>query len=553
MGHRAESCATSSSRSDARARTSTKPPSSTLAPVAANAGRANGEKLVTLGHELDLLSFLKERRSQNDYVDIPIPLASLALAVSVRGLQDPNQPSSRPTDVPASALKPIEVKDGSRSQRVRDEPWTCSRCQAELGRLLLRDVAKQPPLAFHTTFLCPECCPPETVEDSAEDAETDGKEPFSPDKMVTYENGFSGWLDKESNIPLPRRSTPPRIQARRKRRHLNGSMSTCDVCMRFIATCSDHVEDLAGPPFAPYVERMCKSCHGNDLPRDEVPDYLFEIQKLVTAAILSAVAIPDTMECDNPMALDFRSAAVLASESYGALSPLVCTDVEQNRELRRFIGLRWHIPLLPRGEGMRDPQSQDPNVIARQQPPSLVRKGYALHSFVGLELDLKTGSLAIPLFIPRGIGHSYHAQTHLIQCVIRRAQQDLAQTNVERKAAGLQPYPDINEIWLINGHNKASRILHRDERLRGMVPLEEYLATHADVTDPTNFPPHRSIMLPWEFLKRYRFYARRFSLDDDLTAIQRLASEDRASAKKKKRHSLDALGNQSSPKEGDWR
>ncbi|SCZ89542.1 BZ3500_MvSof-1268-A1-R1_Chr1-1g01246 [Microbotryum saponariae] len=205
------------------------------------------------------------------------------------------------------------------------------------------------------------------------------------------------------------------------------------------------------------TETTCDTWRVGELPLDQMPAYLLEVQKVVTAAVLSTIAIPDTMECDHPMALDFRSAAVLASEAYAALRPLVCADVESTRELRRYVGLRWHNP--------------DPDVIATEQPPALVREGHVLHSFVGLEVDLKTGSLAIPLFVPRGIGHSYHAQTHLIQCVIRKAQRDLAQTNLERRASGLDPYPDINEIWLMNAHNKASRILHRDERLRGMVPL----------------------------------------------------------------------------------
>ncbi|SCZ87291.1 BZ3500_MvSof-1268-A1-R1_Chr2-2g04757 [Microbotryum saponariae] len=522
-----------------------------------------------LADNLELLSFLKTHREESPEVVLPFPLASSAQSISISGASN----ASPPNDDPESQSPPAEWKEAntSKTQRVRDELWECAKCHKELGRLLLRDPMSQPPIPFLHTFLCSDCCPPE--EEHA--TENPVAASASSDLAVSYESGFSGLLDKESNIPIPTRKTP-RVQASGKRRRLTGSLSTCDVCMHFIATSSAQDEDSLRPPSAPLVERVCKHCHAkyrrctdcggrpdkrlgvgrwrlkelfpdgtrrciiphrplrsltettcdvwrvSELPSDEVPAYLTEIQKVMSLAMFATMAIPDTMECESPMCIDFRSAAVLASEAFRLLTPLITTGVEESLRIRRYITLRWHNPLLPRGERLAvppNPQSQDPDVIALQKPPNLVREEYTLFAFNYIELELETGSIAVALSAPRGMGHSYHAQTHSIQCAIRRAQHDLAKTNRERVADGLDAYPEINELWLINGHNKASRVLHRDERQRGMIPLDEYLVKHASVTDPKHFPPHRSILLPWEFLKRYRFYARRFSGKDDLTKI----------------------------------
>ncbi|SCV70191.1 BQ2448_1585 [Microbotryum intermedium] len=529
------------------------------------AGKEN--PLTKLVDDFELLSFLKTHRAENPQIVLPFPLARSAQSVSVTGSSN----ITAENDDPESLSHPAEWKNASnnRTQRIRNESWICSKCRTELGRLSLRDPMSQRPIPFRHTFLCPDCCPPEEEEDAAEEADVAG--PSSP-LTVSYESGFSGLLDKAFNIPIPTRTTP-RVQAIGKRRRLTGSLSTCDVCMHFIATSSAQDEDSLRPPSAPLVERICKHCHAkyrrctdcggrpdkrlgvgrwrlkelfpdgtrrctiphrplrsltettcdiwriSELPSDEIPVYLTEIQKVMSLAMFATMAIPDTMECENPMCIDFRSAAVLASEAFRLLTPMITNDVEQQLGLRRYITLRWHNPLLPRGETLAEPQSQDPDVIALQKPPSLMREGYTLFSFNVMELELETGSIAVALSAPRGMGHSYHAQSHIIQCAIRRAQDDLAHTNRERAAAGLNSYPEINELWLINGHNKASRVLYRDERQRGMIPLDEYLAKYAGVTDPKHFPPHRSILLPWEFLKRYRFYARRFSGKDDLTQI----------------------------------
>ncbi|KDE04386.1 hypothetical protein MVLG_05177 [Microbotryum lychnidis-dioicae p1A1 Lamole] len=453
-----------------------------------------------LADNLELLSFLKTHRVESPQVVLPFLLASSAQSVSISGAPH----ASTPNDDPESQSPPAEWKEAntSKTQRVRDELWECAKCHKELGRLLLRNPMSQPPIPFLHTFLCSDCCPPEEEEDAAENPAAVSA---SSDLAVSYESGFSGLLDKESNIPIPTRTTP-RVQASGKRRRLTGSLSTCDVCMHFIATSSAQDEDSLRPTSAPLVERICKHCHAkyrrctdcggrpdkrlgvgrwrlkelfpdgtrrciiphrplrsltettcdvwrvSELPSDEVPAYLTEIQKVMSLAMFATMAIPDTMECESPMCIDFRSAAVLASEAFRLLTPLITTDVEESLGIRRYITLRWHNPLLPRGERLAvppDPQSQDPDVIALQKPPNLVREKYTLFAFNYIELELKTGSIAVALSAPRGMGHSYHAQTHSIQCAIRRAQHDLAKTNRERMAEGLDAYPEINELWLI--------------------------------------------------------------------------------------------------------
>ncbi|KDE03536.1 hypothetical protein MVLG_06002 [Microbotryum lychnidis-dioicae p1A1 Lamole] len=145
--------------------------------------------------------------------------------------------------------------------------------------------------------------------------------------------------------------------------------------------------------------------------------------------------------------------------------------------------------------------------------------------------------------------HAYRAKGGIIITSSLTNKVPVGSTGAKRKSDDV-PKPRVSSYQ--DAHNKASQILHRDERLRGMVPLEEHLETHADVTDPTHFLPHRSILLPSHFLKRYHFYARRFSSEDDLTQILRPASEER-SKKKRKSGSLGTLLNWSSAHAGAQR
>ncbi|SGY92118.1 BQ5605_C038g11717 [Microbotryum silenes-dioicae] len=170
------------------------------------------------------------------------------------------------------------------------------------------------------------------------------------------------------------------------------------------------------------------------------------------------------------------------------------------------------------------------------------------------------GSVGAYAVIMAGAAISWKSKQQTMVASSTAESETLAASTAAKEAIGLRNLRaaetriDARLIVLMqnNAHNKASQILHRNERLRGMVPLEEHLETHADVTDPTHFLPHRSILLPSHFLRRYHFYARRFSPEDDLTQILRPASEER-SKKKRKSGSLGTLLNWSSAHAGAQR
>ncbi|SCZ91350.1 BZ3500_MvSof-1268-A1-R1_Chr1-2g01352 [Microbotryum saponariae] len=157
---------------------------------------------------------------------------------------------------------------------------------------------------------------------------------------------------------------------------------------------------------------------------------------LVTS-FMAVGAIPDTMESDSPLRVDFRTAAMVSNDVNSVLTSLVTQDIEAELGIRRYIGIRWHNPGKQERGRSFVLQSQDPDVIARERPQCLMRDGYTLHSYIFAELD---------------IGHSYFARTSrteslLAQALLVRMRTDLLVTNTTRLAQRLNPFPKIHAVW----------------------------------------------------------------------------------------------------------
>ncbi|SCZ96082.1 BZ3500_MvSof-1268-A1-R1_Chr8-1g09992 [Microbotryum saponariae] len=528
-----------------------------------------------LAMSLDLLSFLKEHRPAFPVIKLPIPIASSSEAQGVVGEAlsgHIGRASSNATSRGAAATT-VDGWQISRSQRARTDPWVCSGCHRDLGWLLLRGPASAEATSYRAVFLCNDCSP---IAKEPERSHSGHVENMSE---PSYYNSFTRFVEEESGHPLPEprpHAGPDRVRPRKKRKEMEDSSAACDVCTRIIASGSISAIDRDEAPPDLLVEFICASCHDryrrctdcgsrftprvgtgkwrlkelfadgvkscsiphrplvledttcdtwrlSDLPHgsDEFAAFLHETHKALVGAVMVVIAIPDTMESDAPFCVDFRTAAMVCNDLHSILSSLVTQDIEEELGIRRYLALRWHNPSKQERSNTFVLQPQDPDVIAQERPERLMREGYSLHSYVFAELDLKHGSVGIHAMVPRGIGHSYFAQSLLVQALLVRMRADLLETNTSRVAQGLMPFPKIHEVWNFMTIGKSSRVLQRDESQRGMIELDQYLEQYKDVTDPSHFPPIRPFFLPNAYLSRYRFWARRFGEGDDLTAIQR--------------------------------
>ncbi|SCV74772.1 BQ2448_7801 [Microbotryum intermedium] len=581
---------TTSGQTSAAASSPSAPADANVEPTEDQVKSQASQSVDLLTKSLDLLSFLKEQRAATPVIKLPIPIASSAEAQGVVG-ESSSGPLPRSSHAATRGSGPITI-DGrqmSRSQRVREDPWVCSGCQTDLGWLLLRDPASAEATSYRALFLCNEC---NLIADEQESSNPDDVKSKSE---ANYYNSFTMKLEEEAghSLPAPRRHGGlDRIRLRKKRKEMDDWSASCDVCARIMAWGNVSSIDRDEAPPDLLVEFVCASCYDryrrctdcgsrftprvgsgkwrlkelfadgkrscslphrplvledttcdtwrvSHLPHgsEEFEALLHETHKALVATTMSVAAIPDTMESDSPLCVDFRSAAMVCNDVNSILTSLMTQDIEEELGIRRYLAIRWHNPSKQERGDSFVLQSQDPDVIARERPERLMREGFALHSYVCAELDLKYGTVGIHAMVPRGIGHSYFAQTLLAQALLVRIRADLLATNTSRLAQGLDPFPKVHEIWNFMSMNKGSRVLQRNESQRGMIPLEDYLKRYKNVTDASHFPPIRPFFLPDSYLPRYRFYARRFGDDDALTANQE-SRNTLAATKRKKQQSV---------------
>ncbi|SCV74771.1 BQ2448_7800 [Microbotryum intermedium] len=378
-----------------------------------------------LAKYMEFLSFLKERRDETPVIKLPIPISSSAAAHGVVG--EPAKISSGGRRS-SNARTSIDGRQGPRAQRLREEAWTCSGCHKDLGRMLLRDPASAPATPYRSLFLCTECCPSSTddVKDSDSEGDKPGDGAGSGGVKASYFNSWSSRLDREMSQPIPLRPTAGRVKLKKKRREMDSMTSPCDVCTRIIASGTISAIDRDDAPPELLVEFVCASCYDryqrctdcgsrfsprvgtgkwrvkelfadgkrscslphrtfiledttydtwrvSDLPHgsEEFEAFLHEAHKALVAACMSVIAIPDTMESESSLCIDFRTAAIVTNDIHHAHTTLLKEDVEEELGHRRFLALRWQNPNKSARDHLFAPQSQDVDTIAKERPKQL--------------------------------------------------------------------------------------------------------------------------------------------------------------------------------------
>ncbi|GAA5906035.1 uncharacterized protein JCM6883_002530 [Sporobolomyces salmoneus] len=266
--------------------------------------------------------------------------------------------------------------------------------------------------------------------------------------------------------------------------------------------------------------------------RDKVSTICAEFH---ASSILGTLAVPDMIESVSAIARSFEEVEKICIDCWTTYDPLIRNDIEatSDRATKRFVALRWSTPMIrkkksrakaptlnadgtpSRRGGSRPKARTSPSMSpdASNGGPVLIREGKLLSGFVIAEHELEDGILHLALTVPTGAGEAYEATTRLLQTLIARAHDELAETNAERARQNLPPYPPLTTAWTMHMTKRDSRIMSRVETRRGFIPLEEYLASHPESRREC-FAPIRETYLPPELLRGWTVYVKSIEQED---------------------------------------
>ncbi|GAA5962645.1 hypothetical protein JCM3765_006875 [Sporobolomyces pararoseus] len=463
-------------------------------------------------------------------------LASLlSSGIARRRLRVPPLPSpclstnSNPSSSTARS-QPVKVRTsqgGGRSQYSRDEVISsCTTCRIELATLQLRKKGDAQHVDFVNDFTCFECRP--------DLATAEGGTAEPEEIQVGYHSSLSALLDREEGIEIQRkrRRMGSRTKARRStsnRQACKDNSLTCDVCRRSIASgeirpanpgeklnftievicshcastyrrCSD---DGGGGGRLGVGKWRCKelfeegrkNCSFSHARMGPIQDLIYDthsmnsigqdLARLETTcfefyrnSVLSALAVPDVLEGEDPLAISYDQIEKMAVDSWTYFEPFFkpCYDVTK----KRYIGLRWANPTT-RKKGRKIGYS--PSLSASEAGSPALRSGLRLTGFTIMEVDLENGILFTPLAMPIGsVGETYDASTTLLQHLSRQIASELEIINLDRRRKHLPSLPPIRDAWTAVLFSKDTRGANHLETRRGYLPLEKYASIHGEVS-----------------------------------------------------------------------
>ncbi|GAA6018839.1 hypothetical protein JCM11491_006881 [Sporobolomyces phaffii] len=436
-------------------------------------------------------------------------------------------PSLSSVSVPSSnrsqTVKTRTSSGGSRSQYSRDElTATCNTCEMELATLQLRRKGDNLDVEFDANFVCFECRPDLAGVEGGHDTGVD-------EIKIGYHSSLSALLDREegTHVQRTRRRIGPTAQPRRttsSRRCAKDDSLTCDVCRWSIAAGQlrprDPEESL---PFT--VEVICshcsstyrrcsddgggggrlgvgkwrckelfeegrRNCSFSHARMGPIQDLIYDTHSFsaITSdlarlestcfefyrnSVLSALAVPDVLEGEDPIAINYEQIEKMAVDSWAHFETFFKPTSDPARQ--RFVGLRWANPTT-RKKGRK--------AAASPRPPgpdagAALRSGLRLTGFAVMEVDIENGLLFTPLTMPMGsVGETYDASTTLLQHLSRHIGSELEAINLERRRNHLLPLPPIREAWTAVLFSKDTRGANHLETRRGYMALDQHSAMH---------------------------------------------------------------------------
>ncbi|GAA5985971.1 hypothetical protein JCM5350_007826 [Sporobolomyces pararoseus] len=437
--------------------------------------------------------------------------------------------SSNPSSSTARSQPPKAKtsQGGGRSQYSRDEVISsCSTCHVELATLQLRKKGGAQHVDFVNDFTCFECKP-----DLAALERTPGD---SEELKVGYHSSLSALLDREegTEIQRKRRRVGSRAKARRSastRQTSKDNSLTCDVCRRTIAS-GDIRPSNPGEKLNFTVEVICshcsstyrrcsddgggggrlgvgkwrckelfeegrKNCSFSHARMGPIQDLIYDTHSMSSISqdlarlettcfefyrnsVLSALAVPDVLEGEDPIAISYDQIEKMAVDSWTYFEPFFkpCYDTTK----KRYIGLRWANPTT-RKKGRK--LGYSPSLSASDSGSPALRLGLRLTGFAIMEVDIENGILFTPLAMPIGsVGETYDASTTLLQHLSRHIASELEIINLDRRRKHLPSLPPIRDAWTAVLFSKDTRGANHLETRRGYLPLEKYASIHGEVS-----------------------------------------------------------------------
>ncbi|GAA5911389.1 uncharacterized protein JCM6883_000081 [Sporobolomyces salmoneus] len=436
-------------------------------------------------------------------------------------------PSLSSSSIPSSARPQFSLKGrtsqgGSRSRYARDEVTvTCVLCQAEIATLQLRSQGEALDVDFVAEFVC-FTCRPDLVGTNMIGME-------GQDSDVGYYSSLSALLDREEGLAGDRKRrrvgsrTNPRKSASRK--DANDNSLICDVDRRCIASGSIRpvnpreklnftVEVICSHCSATYrrcsddgggggrlgvgkwrckelFEEGRRNCSFSHARMGAIQDLIYDTHTLSEIeedlarlestcfeffrnAVLAALAVPDVLEGENPIATTYEQIEKMAFDAWTHFETFFKPCANETR--RRFIGLRWANPTT-RKKGRKNATS--PSLFGDDSIGIGSRPGMRLTGFAIMEVDLEHGLLFTPLTMPIGsVGETYDASTTLLQHLSHHFSSDLENLNLVRTSENLPLIPPIEEAWTAVLFSKDTRGTNHLETRRGYLPVDKYCSVH---------------------------------------------------------------------------
>ncbi|BGP44761.1 hypothetical protein JCM10450v2_000575 [Rhodotorula kratochvilovae] len=281
----------------------------------------------------------------------------------------------------------------------------------------------------------------------------------------------------------------------------------------------------------------------SDIPAAEVGEISSLCEAMFRNSMLAGLCIPEVMEQDGAVWSTYEKCYQRAKQGWMGFDSLLRNDVEQERQIRRYLALRTCTPNLRKtsrptrhtpGESPADsPEPHSPEVD--RKPGIVLKEGKEIAGFIIAEHELLIGNLFLCLVLPWDpTGEIFDATSLLISSLVRHVDTDIKATNAQRAQEGLPQYPDLVKVWTMLFFKRESRVLTSLVKKRGFMHLDDYLAAHPDVP-PEQFPPHRQCYLPverqegWEILVRQQRQMADGSVDD--WGARRAADEERGKKK----------------------
>ncbi|GAA6023735.1 hypothetical protein JCM10207_000239 [Rhodosporidiobolus poonsookiae] len=468
----------------------------------------------------------------------PVPKRSrtTSTAQGASGTALARPPASRP---PPKSGKKLTV----------DLAAACMVCTQPIARLILRGKASDLDVPHAPAFTCTACTSQSNSPESGESPEAEPQPSTSKRRSST-------------------RATQPKATVfRKKNKRLDSSsaLTSCDVCLRDVATGGVLPTPLDNPPPTARIDfmvevvcvscdskyRRCTDCGGGggvragtgkwrckelfpqgrktcclnhqrlgaftdmefdvynirDIPADELDDISTRCGQLFVNQMLAGICIPEVLEGDGAIWANYEQAHTRATQGWSGLDPIMRYDIEDSTSIRRYLALRTCTPNLRKNK--QKAELEEELLRPKKVDPVVLQNGRDIAGLILAEYELNLGHVFLALVIPWDpTGETFDATTLLIGALVKRVDEDCKAMNAERAARGEELLPELTNVWTMLFFKKESRMLGHLIKKREFLFIDDFMKKYPE-TNRELFPPHRPCYIPLERQAGWQILVRR--------------------------------------------